>query len=82
MATKNEPRELKARVIIQTERQCYSPEQVNGTMTVGELKKLLEEYEEDSPIYLSFDNGYTYGGLNHDDFEEECIDEGTDEDDE
>lgn len=82
MESKNEPKELKARVIIQTERQGYSPEQVNGTMTVGELKKLLEEYEEDSPIYLSFDNGYTYGGLNNSDFEEECIDDGTDNEDE
>lgn len=79
METKNEP---KTRVIIQTERQGYSPEQIHGTMTVGQLKSLLEEYEDDSPVYLSFDNGYTYGGLGQYSFEEDCIDDGTDEDDE
>lgn len=82
MATKNEPRELKARVIIQTERQGYSPEQVNGTMTVGELKKLLEEYEDDSPIILSFDNGYTYGGLSRCDIDEDYIPKDEDENNE
>lgn len=39
-------------------------------MTVGELRAFLEDYDEDTPIYLSFDSGYTYGGITEDRFEE------------
>lgn len=41
----------------------YSMEDVRGTMTVGELTQFLSDYDEDTPIYLSFDGGYTYGGI-------------------
>lgn len=51
---------------IEAKRDEYSPKEVIGrTMTAGELKDLLEDYEEDTPIVLSFDNGYTYGRLGH-----------------
>lgn len=48
----------------------YSPEQISRTMTVGKLKSFLEDFDDDLPIYLSHDNGYTYGGI-----PESCIDE-------
>lgn len=49
---------------IETNRDEYSPKECIGrTMTAGELKDLLEDYDEDTPIVLSFDNGYTYGKL-------------------
>lgn len=50
-------------LVIETSRDGYSPEQLHGTMTVGELRELLENYDDDMPVILSNDNGYTYGGL-------------------
>ena len=51
------------KLIINTSRDAYSTRDVYGTMTVGDLKAFLEDVEDDTPIYLSFDNGYTYGAL-------------------
>ncbi len=51
------------KLIIETEREGYATDQVEKTMTVGELIELLHYYDEDAPVYLSFDGGYTYGGL-------------------
>lgn len=48
-------------------------------MTVGEMIDVLSQYDEDTPVYLSFDNGYTYGGITEERFEE---DYGEDNDDE
>ena len=55
----------------------YSVSQVRETMTVGELKSLLEYYDDELPIYLSFDNGYTYGGITEYEFNE--VEDGKDE---
>ena len=33
------------------------------TMTVGELREALEEFDDDAKVILSHDNGYTYGGI-------------------
>ena len=44
-------------------------------MTVGELVARLQDYDPDTPVYLGFDNGYTYGGLNERSFEELWDDE-------
>ena len=43
----------------------YVPSECGGTLTVGELIELLEDYEEDRQVYLRFDNGYTYGSISH-----------------
>lgn len=51
------------KLIINTKRDAYSTRDVYGTMTVGDLKAFLEDLEDDTPIYLSFDGGYTYGAL-------------------
>jgi len=63
-------------IIIETTREGYAPGQINRTMTVGELIEALQEYDEDSKIFLSFDRGYTYGGITYG-----CIREQEDEDD-
>lgn len=53
------------RVIIETfGGEGYSFSQIQSTMTVGELIQLLQEYDEDAKIYLSYDNRYTVSGLN------------------
>lgn len=51
-------------VIISAMREGYALSQINYTMTVGELIECLEQYDEDAQVYLSHDNGYTYGGIN------------------
>lgn len=38
-------------------REGYGVDQINRTMTAGELINFLAQYDEDTPIYLSFDNG-------------------------
>lgn len=68
-----------AKLFIQGRRDGYSPYQCGKTMTVGELIALLEDYDEDAKVYLSNDNGYTYGRITENSFEE-VEDDGTDED--
>ena len=51
------------RLILNAEREGYALAQVRGTMTVGELAEFLEDFAEDTPVYLSFDRGYTFGGI-------------------
>lgn len=58
------------RLIIQTRRENYGKEDVK-TMTVGELKEFLDQFDEDMPVVLSFDNGYTFGGVREQMFEED-----------
>lgn len=60
---------------IEARRNGYAPKQCGDTMTVGDLIELLEDYDEDMPIYLSHDNGYTYGAMEGYDFEECSCDE-------
>ncbi len=48
---------------VETLREGYGIDQIRKTLTVGELIELLSEFDEDTPVYLSFDNGYTYGGI-------------------
>ena len=58
------------KLIYSTFREGYGVDQISRTMTVGELISFLGDYDEDTPIYLSFDNGYTYGGIIEARFEE------------
>ena len=67
------------RLIYSTFREGYGTDQVRKTMTVGELIAHLEDYDENTPVYLSFDNGYTYGGITDDRFEEDYGEDGEDE---
>jgi hypothetical protein len=55
-------------VIIETTREGYALDQVRHTLTVRELKDYLNEFDDDAKIYLSFDSGYTYGGIHYQDF--------------
>ena len=48
---------------IETKREGYGPDQCKRTMTVGELIAFLSDFDEDRPIYLRNDNGYTYGSI-------------------
>jgi len=57
-------------IMINTFREGYGIDQVKRTMTVGELINFLQDFDEDEPIYLGFDNQYTVGGLTEGMFEE------------
>ena len=64
------------KLILNTMREGYAIDQIKRTMTVAELRAFLEDYDDETPVYLSFDNGYTYGGINEEKFElEENYDE-------
>lgn len=41
----------------------YGTDQCGKTLTVGELIEILQEYDEDSPVYLRNDNGYAYESI-------------------
>ena len=49
-------------VIIETRREVYGVEDVRS-LTVGQLISELQYYDSDAPVVLSFDNGYTFGGI-------------------
>jgi hypothetical protein len=44
-------------------RDGYGPDQCRNSLTVGELIEALKEFDEDLPIYLVNDGGYTYGSM-------------------
>lgn len=50
-------------LFIDGKRNGYGIDQCGRTLTVGELIALLEEYDDDRPVYLRNDNGYTYGSI-------------------
>ena len=63
------------RLYIEGRRNGYSPEQCGRTMTVGDLIAYLEQFDEDAEIYINNDNGYTFGNITEDSFEESYEDE-------
>lgn len=57
-------------LFIEGKRNGYGIDQCGETLTVGELLALLEDYDEDTPIYLRNDGGYTYGSITERDIEQ------------
>ena len=62
-------------VMIENSRTGYTPRQCGRTFTVGELIAFLEQFDEELPLYLSNDNGYTYGSISESCIEERKIEE-------
>lgn len=56
-------------LFIEGRREGYAVDQIRHTMTVGELIAYLEQFDEDTPVYLNNDNGYTYGSITEGSFE-------------
>ena len=53
-------------IIIEAKREGYTIEQAENereAITVGELMQMLEDFDEDTKVYISNDNGYTYGSV-------------------
>lgn len=69
-------------------REGYALDQIANTMTIGELIRELEGYDEDMLVAINNDNGYTYGSITwssfrvEEDEDEEEEDEWDDEDEE
>ena len=55
-------------VMIESNRTGYTTKQCGRTFTVGELIEFLEQFDEELPVYLSNDNGYTYGNIQEESF--------------
>jgi hypothetical protein len=64
------------KLIITAHRNGYSPKQCGKTLTVSELIEVLQNYDEDLPVYLSHDNGYTFGSISENDLNEDDEEEG------
>ena len=54
---------MKKALVFDALRTGYSIDQVDSAMTVGDLRAMLEDMEDDTLIICSHDNGYTYGSL-------------------
>lgn len=55
-------------VFINGKREGYAVNQCYDTFTVGELIEYLKyNFDEDTPVYINNDNGYTYGSITEDD---------------
>jgi len=56
-------------------REGYAPNQIDGTMTVGELIEYLSMYDEDTPVMINNDDGYTYGSITSSSFRDEEVED-------
>lgn len=55
---------MRRAVVFEARREGYGIDQfAHQAMTVGELKELLEDIEDDALFVLSHDSGYTYGSI-------------------
>ena len=70
---------MKEILYLHTSREGYAVSQIHRTMTVGDLISFLEGFDEDTPVYLCNDNGYTYGPIREDRFASDEIEDGEDE---
>jgi len=58
---------MKNYLIIETHRGGYSVNQCGKTLSVSELVDYLTQWDDDTPVYFSNDNGYTFGSISFDD---------------
>lgn len=72
------------KLLINAHRNGYNTDKCGTTMTVAELISFLSQYEDETPIFLKHDRGYTYGSIKEWDIEEgdDCEDDEDPEDDE
>lgn len=66
-------------LVIQAQNTEYSALKVENTLTVAELREFLEDFDDDMPVVLSFDGGYTYGPVRPWDINSEYFGEDEDE---
>lgn len=54
---------MKTALVFEARRDGYGIDQIRDAMTVGQLRELLEDLDDETLIICSHDNGYTYGSL-------------------
>ena len=55
---------MRRAIVFEAKRSGYGIDQIaEKAMTVQELRKFLEDYDDDDLIVLSHDKGYTYGSI-------------------
>ena len=54
---------MKQALVFEAVREGYGIDQLRNPVTVGELRSLLEEYDDDTLFVLSHDSGYTFGSI-------------------
>jgi hypothetical protein len=69
-------------ITIEAHRAGYSVDQIRNTATVGDLISYLSQWDEETPVYISNDNGYTYGGISTSDIDSAYFEEDEEEDEE
>lgn len=62
-------------ILINARREGYSLEECSNTMTVGQLIAMLSEFDEDAPVVLSHDGGYTFGSIQESDLSESDLED-------
>lgn len=50
-------------LVFEASREGYGIDQIRNVVTVGELKAMLADMDDDMMFVLSHDNGYTYGSI-------------------
>lgn len=58
---------MEANVVIAITRDAYCISDARPTITVSEVCDALKDYDYDEMVYISHDNGYTYGPINEND---------------
>lgn len=73
---------MKQVLYINASRDGYAIGQIKRTMTVGELVEYFGQFDEESPVYLKHDGGYTYGGITFNSFEDDEVEDEAEDNDE
>lgn len=61
-------------LVFEADREAYGMGQLDEPITVGELKRLLRDFNDEDLIILSHDRGYTYGSIHEWNMREMCMD--------
>ena len=54
---------MKQAIVFAAARDGYGIDQVEHPLTVGQLRELLEDVDDDTIVICSHDGGFTYGSL-------------------
>lgn len=54
-------------IFIEGKRNGYDLDQCGRTLTVAELIEILKGFDDDRPVFLRNDRGYTYGSITEND---------------
>lgn len=53
----------KSMLVLEVSREGKTIARVPNTVTIGKLISALEQYDDDTPVYINHDNDYIYVGI-------------------